>query len=54
MPNFSKRIDRSGSDRTKWTKYRDRNVIPFWVADMDFEAPDFVLNALLEGSEQGV
>ena len=54
MPNFSKRIDRSGSDSTKWTKYRDRDVIPFWVADMDFEAPDFVLKALHERIEHGV
>ncbi len=54
MPNFSKRIDRSTSDSTKWTKYRDRDVIPFWVADMDFEAPDFVLKALHERIEHGV
>jgi len=54
MPNFSKRIDRSASDSTKWTKYRDRDVIPFWVADMDFEAPDFVLKALHERIEHGV
>ena len=54
MPNFSKRIARSTSDSTKWTKYRNRDVLPFWVADMDFEAPDFVLKALHERIEHGV
>ncbi|MBG71947.1 MAG: aspartate aminotransferase [Gammaproteobacteria bacterium] len=54
MADFSTRIDRTSSDSTKWNKYRDRDVIPFWVADMDFTAPDFVLEALHERIDHGV
>ncbi|MEC8867535.1 MAG: PatB family C-S lyase [Pseudomonadota bacterium] len=54
MADFSTRIDRTSSDSTKWNKYRDRDVIPFWVADMDFTAPDFVLEALHKRIDHGV
>ncbi len=54
MADFSTRIDRTSSDSTKWNKYRDRDVIPFWVADMDFAAPDFILEALHERIDHGV
>ncbi len=26
--------------------FDNKNVIPMWVADMDFETPDFIINAL--------
>ena len=54
MPDFSIRIDRASSDSTKWNKYQDHDVIPFWVADMDFAAPDFVLEALHERIDHGI
>ena len=54
MADFSTRIDRTNSDSTKWNKYRDRDVIPFWVADMDFTAPDFILEALHERIDHGI
>ena len=31
---------------TKWEKYRGRDVIPLWIADMDFAAPPAVQHAL--------
>ena len=46
MSEFDRRIDRSGTSSAKWDKYQGRDVLPFWVADMDFEAPDFLLDAL--------
>ena len=54
MSDFSIRIDRASSDSTKWNKYQDHDVIPFWVADMDFAAPDFVLEALHERIDHGI
>ena len=54
MPDFNVRIDRANSDSTKWNKYRGREVIPFWVADMDFAAPDSVLVAIHERIEHGI
>ena len=44
--DFDAVIDRSGSDSLKWQKYARRDVIPMWVADMDFAAPPPVLAAL--------
>ena len=46
MSEFDRRIDRSGTSSAKWDKYQGRDVLPFWVADMDFEAPDFLLEAV--------
>ena len=46
MSEFDRRVDRRGTGSAKWDKYQGRDVLPFWVADMDFEAPDFLLDAL--------
>ena len=46
MTEFDRRIDRNGTYSAKWDKYQGRDVLPFWVADMDFEAPDFLLDAV--------
>ncbi len=43
--NFDQLFDRSGTYSSKWSKF-DKDVLPFWVADMDFAAPDFVLDAI--------
>lgn len=52
--DFSSPIDRSGGDSLKWNKYADRDVLPLWVADMDFAAPPAVLAALERRVGQGV
>lgn len=51
---FNKPIDRSGTWSSKWERYRDRDILPFWVADMEFAAPPVVLNALRERVDHGV
>jgi cysteine-S-conjugate beta-lyase len=43
---FDRIIDRRGTWSSKWEKYVDRDVLPFWVADMDFAMPDFVREAV--------
>lgn len=35
-------------DSTRWRKYAGRDVIPLWIADMDFPAPPEVVAALQE------
>ena len=45
---FNQIVDRSNSGSMKWDKYKNSDVIPFWVADMDFATPDFILNSLKE------
>lgn len=56
--NFDEIIDRSGTDSVKVDKMkalfgRD-DLIPLWVADMDFKSPPAITNALQERVEHGV
>lgn len=52
--DFSTGPERAGSDSIKWRRYADRDVIPMWVADMDFAAPPPVLQALHARIDHGV
>jgi cysteine-S-conjugate beta-lyase len=54
MTNFDRIIDRRNTSCIKWDKYKGRDVIPMWVADMDFEAPVPVTNAIIERARHGV
>lgn len=55
MPfDFDSVPDRRGGDSLKWGKYPGRDVIPMWVADMDFTAPPAVLAALRARTDHGV
>ena len=51
--DFDQIIDRCHSDSTKWCRY-DEDVLPLWVADMDFLAPEPVIHALQERVAHGV
>jgi cystathionine beta-lyase len=46
--------DRRGTDSLKWGKYAGRDILPLWVADMDFAAPPAVLAALERRLAHGV
>lgn len=46
--------ERLPTDASKWRRYAGRDVLPFWVADMDFRAPPPVLEALQARIEHGV
>jgi len=52
--DFSTPIDRSTTPGEKWGKYAGRDVIPMWVADMDFAAPTVVLDALRKRIDHGI
>ena len=56
--DFDKVIDRRGSGAVKTDAlgkvYGKDDLIPLWVADMDFETPDFIVNALKERLEHPV
>lgn len=43
---------RRGTGSAKWEIYPD-DVLPMWVADMDFRAPEPVVRALVERAEHG-
>jgi cystathionine beta-lyase len=51
--NFDEVIDRRASDSLKWNYY-DPDVIPLWVADMDFISPEPVIRALRQRVEHGI
>jgi cystathionine beta-lyase len=52
--NFKSIVDRTQSCSLKWDLYRDQDVIPMWVADMDFPAPPEVLEVLQHRIDHGV
>ncbi len=52
--DFDSTLDRSGTWSLKWDRYRGRDVIPMWVADMDFRSPPEVVSALHARVDHGV
>ena len=54
MPSiFDQVVDRRGTDSLKWRRYGPE-VLPLWVADMDFPAPDPVRETLRRTIDHGV
>jgi len=55
--NFDKIIERTGTNSIKWDENEDKfghsELLPMWVADMDFEAPPEVIEVLKKRSEHG-
>lgn len=58
MGNFDEVIDRRNTKSVKWdmaqTLFNSKDVIPMWVADMDFKAPEAINEALKQRAEHGV
>lgn len=54
MSVFDEIVNRRGSGSYKWDSEADADVIPLWVADMDFRAAPVILDALRRRVEQGV
>lgn len=52
--DFDSLIERAGTSSTKWNKYGGQDIIPLWVADMDFASPPSVLAALRRRVDHGV
>ena len=53
-PLFDPQIDRTNTSSLKWDKYKHRDILPFWVADMDFRSAPEILEALHDRIEHGV
>src|SRR6266446_5194052 len=51
--DFDRLIDRRRTDSQKWQTYGP-DVLPLWIADMDFQSPEPVIRALRERVEHGV
>ena len=52
--DFDTVVDRRGTASFKWDRYEGRDVIPLWVADMDFNSPPAVTAALQQRAAHGV
>lgn len=52
--DFDQPIDRRESDSQKWRACHGTDVLPMWVADMDFASPPCVVQALRRRVEHGV
>lgn len=56
--NFDAVIDRSNNFAAKWSemdkKFGTNDLLPMWVADMDFKAAPCIIDALKERLDQGI
>ncbi|GHT88362.1 cystathionine beta-lyase [Bacteroidia bacterium] len=56
--NFDEIIDRRGTGALKTDALRERyghpDLIPLWVADMDFKCGDFIIDALKKRCDEGI
>ncbi len=51
--NFDQMIDRRDTESIKWN-YFEEDVLPMWVADMDFKSPPAVIETLHDRVDHGI
>ncbi|MCS6907173.1 MAG: putative C-S lyase, partial [Anaerolineales bacterium] len=51
--DFDQIIPRRGTNSLKWDTYPEE-ILPMWVADMDFRSPQAVIDALHQAVEHGI
>ncbi len=58
MYNLELTIDRNNTSSVKYEemdlKFGHKDLLPFWVADMDLKCPDFMIESLVKRAEHGV
>ncbi len=52
--DFDTLVDRRATSSAKWDKYGARDVIPMWVADMDFACAPPIVDALRRRVDHGI
>ncbi|THE14166.1 pyridoxal phosphate-dependent aminotransferase [Bacillus timonensis] len=56
--NFDESINRLQTNSVKWDEvenlFGDKEILPMWVADMDFKSPQPVIDALKERADHGI
>ena len=52
--DFDEIIERRGTGSVKWDESPSSDIIPMWVADMDFKAAPAILEAIRKRAEHGV
>lgn len=51
---FTDVVDRRGTDSSKWQKYAGSDILPAWVADMDFVSAEAIIEAVMRRTRHGV
>ncbi|NLW91601.1 MAG: putative C-S lyase [Syntrophomonadaceae bacterium] len=54
MYDFDELVERRGTNCFKWDDVKDGDLLPMWVADMDFKSPPAVIEALEARARHGV
>ncbi|MDR1402736.1 MAG: pyridoxal phosphate-dependent aminotransferase [Tannerellaceae bacterium] len=52
--DFNEIIPRRGSNSYKWDSAKEEDILPMWVADMDFRTAPPVIEALEKRAQQGI
>ena len=52
--NFDEIIPRHGSDSYKWDSTTNQDVLPMWVADMDFRTAPPIIEELQQRVSHGI
>lgn len=52
--DFDKVISRTNTHSTKWLKFSDPEILPMWIADMDFVCPPEITKHMQERINQGI
>ena len=52
--DFDSIVERRHTHSTKWLKFSDPNIIPMWIADMDFACPKEITDPMRERVDQGI
>ncbi len=51
---FGLNVDRNQTDSIKWKRYAGQDILPMWVADMDFQVCPEIVEAINKRAEHGV
>ena len=54
MTSFDDQPNRTGTGSLKWDRYLAGDILPLWVADMDFGAAEVIVEALRRRCDHGV
>lgn len=52
--NFDELIPRRGTNSVKWDTAENPEIVPMWVADMDFRTAPAIIDALIKRAQHGI
>jgi cystathionine beta-lyase len=51
---FDQIIDRTAHQALKWERYKDKDILPMWIADMDFRCAPPIIDGITSLAQHGV